>query len=58
MVEIVAQPPKKQLIDKRSIPTVYPRFQKVGPSIGTPKTFIEELWDDERFWNDQNVWGS
>jgi hypothetical protein len=54
----LAVSPKNQLIDKRSIPTVYPRFQKVGPSIGTPKTFVEDEWDDERLWNGQNVWGA
>lgn len=57
-VEPTPQVPKKQLVDKRSIPTVYPRFQKVGKSIGLEKTFVEDVWDDERFWNDQNVWGS
>jgi hypothetical protein len=34
------------------------RYIKVGPSIGLDKTFEEELWDDEKFWNDFNVWGS
>jgi hypothetical protein len=58
MPEPVTQIPKKQLTDKRSIPTVYPRFQKVGEAIGFQKTFVEDVWDDERIWNDSNVWGS
>jgi len=49
--------PKNQLIDKRSIPVVFPRFQKVQPA-DNEKTFLEDFWDDTRFWNDRNVWGS
>lgn len=58
MTEPVDLPPKSRRISKDEIPTVYRRYQKVGPSIGLEKTFIEEVWDDDRFWNNHNVWGS
>ena len=57
-IEPTPQIPKNRRIDKSQILTPYRRFQKTLPSIGIDKTFIEEVWDDERFWNDMNVWGS
>jgi len=57
-IEPTPQVPKKQLVNKRSVPVVSSRFQKVGTSIGYDETFPEDIWEDENNWNNENVWGS
>ena len=35
-----------------------PYYVETGNSIGYPKTFPEDVWNDENDWYDKNVWGS
>lgn len=56
MAEYIPGPPKNQRVTRVEALVVGPRYRKIGESFFIPKTFIDKLWDDTRFWNDQNVW--
>lgn len=58
MIEPTDEAPQSRIISRDSVKTRRTRFIKVGQTYGKEKTFLEDVWQDERFWNDQNVWGS
>lgn len=57
-VEPTPQVPRNNRISRDEANFPFARFRKVGESISFDKTFVEDIWDDERIWNDKNVWGS